>query len=187
MDWLDVHTMLRSIFVRFGTNLYWPWFRLALTNKLTNICMFSISWRKRCPICRKWISNWTLLRNYLLTEHENRLWLQINSLFSCTSLNAWMITSTAARIELLVWKANARSSICAHCVQSADLQVCCPTSFTSLPNDLSPEGPAAVGIAHKSAALCLPQLLRRVECLVSKPPSCTSTVQLLAHFLWSCG
>ena len=60
-----------------------------------------------------------------------------------------MITSTAARIELLVWKANARSSICAHCVQSADLQVCCPTSFTSLPNDLSPEGPAAVGVAHE--------------------------------------
>ena len=60
-----------------------------------------------------------------------------------------MITSTAARIELLVWKANARSSICAHCVQSADLQVCCPTSFTSLPNDLSPEGPAAVGVAHR--------------------------------------
>ena len=95
------------------------------------------------------ISNWTLLRNYLLTEHENRLWLQLNSLFSCTSLDAWMITSTAARIELLVCKANARSFICAHCVQSADLQVCCPTSFTSLPNDLSPEGPAAVGVAHR--------------------------------------
>ena len=94
------------------------------------------------------ISNWTLLRNYLLTEHENKLWLQLNSLVSCTSLDAWMITSAAARIELLVWKANARSSICAHCVQSADLQVCCPTSFTSLPNDLSPEGPAAVGVAH---------------------------------------
>ena len=60
-----------------------------------------------------------------------------------------MITSTAARIELLVYKANARSFICAHCVQSADLQFCCPTSFTSLPNDLSPEGPAAVGTAHR--------------------------------------
>ena len=60
-----------------------------------------------------------------------------------------MITSTAARIELLVCKANARSFICAHCVQAADLQVCCPTSFTSLPNDLSPEGPAAVGVAHR--------------------------------------
>ena len=95
------------------------------------------------------ISNWTLRRNYLLTEHENRRWLQVNSLFSCTSLDAWMITSTAARIELLVCKATARSFICAHCVQSADLQVCCPTSFTSLPNDLSPEGPAAVGVAHE--------------------------------------
>ena len=93
--------------------------------------------------------NWTLLRNYLLPEHENKLLLQLSSLFSCTSLDAWMITSTAARIELLVWKANAWSSICAHCVQSADLQVCCPTSFTSLPNDLSPEGPAAVGVAHR--------------------------------------
>ena len=70
-----------------------------------------------------------------------------------------MITSTAARIELLVWKANARSSICAHCVQSADLQVCCPTSFTSLPNDLSPEGPAAVGVAHKIRRAVLAQLL----------------------------
>ena len=54
-----------------------------------------------------------------------------------------MLTSTAARIELLVCFANARSFICAHCVQSVDLQVCCPTSFTGLPNDLSPEGPAA--------------------------------------------
>ena len=34
-------------------------------------------------------------------------------------------------------------------MQAADLQVCCPTSFTSLPNDLSPEGPAAVGVAHR--------------------------------------
>ena len=71
------------------------------------------------------------------------------TLFSCTSLDAWMITSTAARIELLVCKANVRSFVCAHCVQAADLQVCCPTSFTSLPNDLSPEGPAAVGVAHR--------------------------------------
>ena len=100
------------------------------------------------------ISNWTLLRNYLLTEHENRLWLQLNSLFSCTSLDAWMITSTAARIELLVCKANARSFTCAHCVQSADLQVCCPTCFTSLLNDLSPEGPAATGVAHKIIICC---------------------------------
>ena len=60
-----------------------------------------------------------------------------------------MLTSTAARIELLFCLANARSLICAHCVQSADLQVCLPTSFTDLPNDLSPEGPAAVGVAHK--------------------------------------
>ena len=81
-----------------------------------------------------------------------------STLFSCTSLDAWMITSTAARIELLVWKANARSSICAHCVQSADLQVCCPTSFTSLPNDLSPEGPAAVGVAHRIFSTCFPSV-----------------------------
>ena len=148
MDWLDVHTMLRSMFARFGTNLYWPYLSLALTNKLTNVCMFAIS-QRNFPICRRWISNWTLLRNYLLTEPENRLWLQLNSLFPCTSLDAWMLTSTAARIELLVCLANARSCICAHCVQSADLQVCFPTSFTSLPNDLSPEGPAAVGVAHR--------------------------------------
>ena len=95
------------------------------------------------------ISNWTLLRKSLLTEHENKLWLQLNTLFSCTSLDAWMITSTAARIELLVCKANARSFICAHCVQSVDLQVCFPTSRTNLPNDLSPEGPAAKGVAHR--------------------------------------
>ena len=85
-----------------------------------------------------------------------------------------MITSTAARIELLVWKANARSSICAHCVQSADLQVCCPTSFTGLPNDLSPEGPAAVGVAHRiRRAVKVSQLRRRVGwlCLQSLPPA----------------
>ena len=34
-------------------------------------------------------------------------------------------------------------------MQSADLQVCCPISFTNIPNDLSPEGPAAVGVAHR--------------------------------------
>ena len=72
----------------------------------------------------------------------------LNSLFSCTSLDAWMLTSTVARVELLVCLATARPFICAHCVQSADLQVCFPTSFAaSLPNDLSSEGPAAVGVA----------------------------------------
>ena len=60
-----------------------------------------------------------------------------------------MLTSTAARLALLVCLANARSFICAHCVQTADLQVCVPTSFTGLPTDLSPEGPAAVGVAHE--------------------------------------
>jgi len=86
-----------------------------------------------------------------------------------------MITSTAARIELLVWKANARSSICAHCVQSADLQVCCPTSFTSLPNDLSPEGPAAVGVAHRIRRAVLATAAGRVG----------GDVQLLLHLLFS--
>ena len=62
-------------------------------------------------------------------------------------LDAWMIASTAARIELEVCKANARSFICAHCVQSADLQVCFPTSSTDLLDDLSPERRAAVGVA----------------------------------------
>ena len=61
-----------------------------------------------------------------------------------------MITSTAARIELLVCKANARSLY---------LRTLCPSlliyksavllSFTGLPNDLSPEGPVAVGVAHR--------------------------------------
>ena len=46
-----------------------------------------------------------------------------------------------------------------HCVQSADLQVCFPTSFTGLPNDLSPEGPAAVGVAHRIRRAVLAQLL----------------------------
>ena len=32
---------------------------------------------------------------------------------------------------------------------SADVQVCFPTPFTGLPNDLSPQRPAAVGVAHK--------------------------------------
>ena len=44
-------------------------------------------------------------------------------------------------------------------MQAADLQVCCPTSFTSLPNDLSPEGPAAVGVAHRINFYCLFQNL----------------------------
>ena len=88
-----------------------------------------------------------------------------------------MITSTAARIELLVCKANARSFICAHCVQAADLQVCCPTSFTSLPNDLSPEGPAAVGVAHRIRRAVLATAAGRVgeECSIT----CTSSVQLV--------
>ena len=60
-----------------------------------------------------------------------------------------MLSSTAARIELLVCLANALSFICANCVQSADLQVCFPASFTGFPNDQSPEEPAAVGIAHR--------------------------------------
>ena len=86
-----------------------------------------------------------------------------------------MITSTAARIELLVCKANARSYICAHCVQSADLQVCCPTSFTSPPNDLSPEGPAAVGVAHRIRRAVLATAAGRVErCTITS----TSSVQL---------
>ena len=147
MDWLDVHTMLRSIFVRLeqiytdlNCDSHWQ------ISSLTFACLQYLKIKN--PDIQ--ISNWTLLRNYLLTEHENRLWLQLNSLFSCTSLDAWMITSTAARIELLVCKANARSFICAHCVQSADLQVCCPTSFRSLPNALSPEGPAAVGVDIKN-------------------------------------
>ena len=87
-----------------------------------------------------------------------------------------MITSTAARIELLVWKANARSSICAHCVQSADLQVCSPTSFTGLPNDLSPEGPAAVGVAHRIRRAVLATAAGRVGC--DCPITCTSSVQV---------
>ena len=86
-----------------------------------------------------------------------------------------MITSTAARIELLVCKANARSFICAHCVQSADLQVCCPTYFTSLPNDLSPEGPAAVGVVHRIRRAVLATAAGRVG----------GDVQLLLHLLFS--
>ena len=82
-----------------------------------------------------------------------------------------MFTSNAARIELLVCLANARSFICAHCVWSADLQVCCPTSFTGLPNDLSPEGPAAVGVAHRIRRAVLATAVGRVG----------SDVQLLLH------
>ena len=52
-----------------------------------------------------------------------------------------MLTSTAARVEPLVCLANAQSFICAHCVQSADLQVCFLTSFTGFP--------AAVGVANE--------------------------------------
>ena len=86
-----------------------------------------------------------------------------------------MLTSFAARIVLLVCLANARSFICAHCVQSADLQVCFPTSFTDLPNDLSPEGPAAVGVAHRIRRAVLATAAGRVGC----------DVQLLLHLLFS--
>ena len=86
-----------------------------------------------------------------------------------------MLTSTAARVELLVCLANARSFTCAHCVQPADLQVCFPTSFTDLPNDLSPEGPAAVGVAHKIRRAVLATAAGRVG----------ADVQLLLHLLFS--
>ena len=86
-----------------------------------------------------------------------------------------MITSTAARIELLVCEANARSFICTHCVQAADLQACCPTSFTNLPNNLSPEGPAAVGAAHRIRRAVLATAAGRVG----------GDVQLFLHLLFS--
>ena len=88
-----------------------------------------------------------------------------------------MLTSTAARIELVVYLADTRSFICAHCVQFADLQVCFPTSFADLPNDLSPEGPAAVGVAHKIRRAVLATAAGRVGC--DCPITNTSSVQLV--------
>ena len=88
-----------------------------------------------------------------------------------------MLTSTAARVELLVCLANARSFICARCVQSGDLQVCFPTSFKDLPNDLAPEGPAAMGVAHKIRGAVLATAAGRVGC--DCPITCTSSVQLV--------
>ena len=49
--------------------------------------------------------------------------------------------------------------------------------FTSLPNDLSPEGPAAVGVAHRIRRAVLATAAGHVgkECSIT----CTSSVQLV--------
>ena len=43
--------------------------------------------RKRFPICREWISDWTLLRNYLLNEYENLSSMGTGSAVNCESLS----------------------------------------------------------------------------------------------------
>ena len=111
MYWLDVHTMLRSIYIRFGT----PYLRLALTNKLTKICKHNGK-------------GFQYAGNVFQFEHC------LITIFSLsTSPDARMLTSTAARIVVLVCLADARSLICTHCVQSADLQVCFLISFAGFP------------------------------------------------------
>ena len=175
--------------------------RHALTNKLTNICTFVISQWKRFPTCRKWISIWTQPHNYLLTEQKS--WC-MDAHFFCSSHCASGLLSLCTVIYyrtlcpvccirgqiicplwhftlLHITLLNVYWHICpvdkGHSRQPLWRQICFHTSFTSLPNDLSPKGPAAVGVAHKIRRAVLATAAGRVggDC----PIVCTSSVQLV--------
>ena len=100
------------------------------------------------------ISNWTLLRNYLLIEHENRLWLQLNSLFfhAQVLMHGW---SLQLPLALSFWSGKlmhghlSAHTLCAVCCQPASKPASQPPSqeasqspthcqFASLQNGSSP-------------------------------------------------